>query len=185
MNSYHSGCCACGKLLKGHGFDTQRSQSLQSKPSSYHATVGKVHSHYTNTAQRSIRKASTHTEKTNRTATVFTRSHGRFPCDLLLLTVDTHWSGQPLCYSDYRTRIEECGIFRLIRLLRLRNQSHERSDSHPTLSQCDSQRTPLEIPSRNRTQMQCDLLPPSSHILRLSIIQLLRVTRTYSSVLCT
>ena len=29
------------------------------------------------------------------------------------LTVDTHWSGQPLCYSDYQTR-KNCGILRLM-----------------------------------------------------------------------
>jgi len=36
-------------------------------------------------------------------------------------------------------------------------------DSHPALNQHDSQQTLLEIPSRNRAEMQCDLLPPSSH----------------------
>jgi len=38
VNSYHSGHCACGKLLRGHRFKPQRSkrlsqQSLQRKPS--------------------------------------------------------------------------------------------------------------------------------------------------------
>jgi len=28
VNSCHSGCCACGKLLKGHGFELQRSKRL-------------------------------------------------------------------------------------------------------------------------------------------------------------
>ena len=41
------------------------------------------------------------------------------------------------------------------------------SDSHRTAKQHNLQQTPLEIPTRKHTQMQHNLLPPSSHMLRM------------------
>jgi len=61
--------------FEGHGFDTQRSQSPQSEPSSCHAMAGEVHWHHTKSAQGSIR---------NECACRAT------------LTVENTWSGQPV-----------------------------------------------------------------------------------------
>jgi len=80
-------------------------------------------------------------------------------------------------------------ILRLVttkRRLKFRqNNSHEPTDSHPTVNQYDSpQFCTIEEP-RKGTEIQYNLLPPSSHILRMSLTQPLRVTRPYSPVLRT
>jgi len=95
VNSHHSGHCACGNLLKGHGFEHQRSkrlsqQSLQSKPSRRQRALRPC-----GVSPTVCSEASAHTELLMHGRTEDSddqrsqRTH-----DLLLLTVDTHWSGQ-------------------------------------------------------------------------------------------
>jgi len=144
MNSYHSGCCVCGKLLKGHEFNTQQSQSLQIKPSSHHAAAGKAQWHHVKAAQ--VFEASAHTEHTTSTVT----SNGRFLLTHNSTDSRNTWSRQLLCCSDCRTR-KNCGV------LWLRMSRVDAHDSHSMLNQCNSS-------TRNCTETQCDLLtPPLTH----------------------
>jgi len=103
------------------------------------------------------------------------------------LTVETH--GLANQCNDSRT--QDCST---LRIMRCTPTSHKRTpleipinDSHPTLKQCVSHDKfhtidvrPNKIPTRNRTETQHNLLPPSPHILRMSkypLLVQLRVTR--------
>jgi len=86
VNSHHSGCFVCGKLLKGHWFDPQRTADMQSTVNSHCKASppprGKVHCDSTESAQRSIWKQ-VHMPR----------------------SAQCTWSGQPV----------NCGVLRLLR----------------------------------------------------------------------
>jgi len=150
---------------QGHQFEPQRSNAVTttqalharrqatSKPSKL---AGKVHCDCTGTAQSSVRKVSTHTKQKQDINGLHHTSNGRFGHGCL----SKHTDG-----LANRCR----GALRLLSLLRLRNQLHEQSDSHPAVNRCDSQQTPLQIPSRNQAETQHNLLPPSLHMLCMSV----------------
>jgi len=190
MNSYHSGYCVCGKLLKGHGFDTQRSkrfsqQSLQQalklprcsrqstlRPQGISPTIYSEPAHMPSNSASTVTnyavctdQGSQHTIHGNNT------SNGRFrhnPPNAHGLA--NRWMRcTPTSHSKVIVIVHKNStIHKRVPLEIPTAQSNETvDDSHFALNHCDSERTPLEIPSRNGAETQCNLLPPSSHMRQL------------------
>jgi len=122
MNSYRSGCCACGKLLKGQRFEPQRSKRLsQQSPQQalcHEAKCTETVRHQPNGLFGASIHAEQNTDRTSRVAN--NTSNGRFRHDYL--SKHMVWPTSVAVYSD-------CSVH---------SDWSQQSDSYPTVNQHDS-----------------------------------------------
>jgi len=160
--------------MEGHRFEPQRAKrlsqrSLQCKPSCYHAAVGKVHYDYTNHAPQE----DPHTLRYSQSIKShdFTRSNRKFQWPTIvtrLLSIKTHGLAN-WCCGTLRLMIS---ILRWISTIsRWSSQANNVRPNKILTKTVNFTRLISHngcCDTRNRAEIQYNLLPPSSHILCMS-----------------